>query len=104
MRFSFREKADREAVHEGPPWMSSVDGLMEIGVHARRSPGGGLVVPSLTSLAKLAAALDVTVADLVIGDSKRDRLYDLTRSMAEREVAVVLKKAEDLAGDRTAKK
>jgi hypothetical protein len=44
------------------------------------------------------------VADLVIGDSKRDRLYDLTRSMAEREVAVVLKKAEDLAGDRTAKK
>jgi hypothetical protein len=67
-------------------------------------PGGGLVVPSLTSLAKLAAALDVTVADLVIGDSKRDRLYDLTRSMAEREVAVVLKKAEDLAGDRTAKK
>jgi hypothetical protein len=44
-------------------------------------PGGGLVVPSLTSLAKLAAALDVTVADLVIGDSKRGRLYELTRSM-----------------------
>ena len=83
--------------------MSSVDGLMEIGVRSSL-PGGGLVVPSLTSLAKLAAALDVTVADLVIGDSKRDRLYDLTRSMAEREVAVVLKKAEDLAGDRTAKK
>jgi transcriptional regulator with XRE-family HTH domain len=62
----------------------------------------GLVVPSLTSLAKLAAALDVTVADLVIGDSKRDQLYELTRTMVEREVAVILKKAEDLAG--TAKK
>ena len=64
----------------------------------------GLVVPSLTSLAKLAAALDVTVADLVIGDSKRDQLYELTRTMAEREIAAILKKAEDLAGDRTAKK
>src|SRR3984885_14312439 len=64
----------------------------------------GLVVPSLTLLAKLAVALDVTLADLVIGDSKRDLLYELTRAMTERDVAVVLKKAEDLAGDRTAKK
>src|SRR5579863_4171233 len=64
----------------------------------------GLVVPSLTSLAKLAAALDVTVADLVIGDSKRDRLYEATRALSERDVAVVLKRVEDLAGDRTAKK
>jgi transcriptional regulator with XRE-family HTH domain len=64
----------------------------------------GLVVPSLTALAKLAAALDVTVADLVLADSKRARLYELTRDMTERDVAVILKKAEDLAGDRAAKK
>jgi transcriptional regulator with XRE-family HTH domain len=64
----------------------------------------GLVVPSLTSLAKLAAALDVTVADLVLGDSKRDRLYEATRLLPERDVAAVLRKAEDLAVDRTAKK
>ncbi len=80
-----------------------------MGVDADRDPrsslsGGGQVVPSLTSLAKLAAALDVTVADLVIGDSKRDRLCELTRSMAGRDVGVVLKRAEDLAGDRTARK
>jgi len=64
----------------------------------------GLVVPSLTALAKLAAALDVTVADLVLGDTARGRLYEATRSLPEGDVAVILKKAEDLAGDRTSKK
>jgi XRE family transcriptional regulator, regulator of sulfur utilization len=64
----------------------------------------GLVVPSLTSLAKLAAALDVTVADLVLGDSKRDRLYETTRFLPERDLAVVMRRAEDLAGARTSKK
>lgn len=39
----------------------------------------GLVVPTIGTLARLAAALDVTVADLVLGDSDRERLFDELR-------------------------
>lgn len=52
----------------------------------------GLVVPTVGALARVAAALDVTVADLVLGDSDRERLFDelrhhrpaLVREMRER--------------------
>lgn len=36
----------------------------------------GLVVPTVGALARVAAALDVTIADLVLGDSDRERLFD----------------------------
>lgn len=39
----------------------------------------GLVVPTIGTLARLAAALDVTVADLVLGDSDRERLFEELR-------------------------
>lgn len=39
----------------------------------------GLVVPTVGTLARLAAALEVTVADLVLGDSERERLFDELR-------------------------
>jgi transcriptional regulator with XRE-family HTH domain len=60
----------------------------------------GLVVPTITSLAKLAGALEVTVADLVTGDSPRERLFATTRHLAESDVAAILKQAERLLRDR----
>ena len=57
----------------------------------------GLVVPTITSLAKLAKALEVTVADLVVGDSPRERLFALTRRLSEKDLAALLKQAEDLS-------
>jgi transcriptional regulator with XRE-family HTH domain len=63
----------------------------------------GLVVPTITSLAKLARALEVTVADLVTGDSPRERLFEMTRSLDAKDVAAILKQAESLLGDRAAK-
>lgn len=36
----------------------------------------GLVVPTVGALARVAAALDVTIADLVLGESERERLFD----------------------------
>ena len=43
----------------------------------------GLVVPTIHSLAKIAAALRLTVADLVIGDSLRERLFEATRGLPD---------------------
>lgn len=36
----------------------------------------GLVVPTVGALARIASALEVTLADLVLGDSERERLFD----------------------------
>jgi transcriptional regulator with XRE-family HTH domain len=41
----------------------------------------GLVVPGVGALARIATALGVTVADLVVGSSERERLYDDTRDL-----------------------
>src|SRR5262245_7775712 len=41
----------------------------------------GLVIPTIGTLARVAKALDVTIADLVIGESDRERLFqDLRRA------------------------
>lgn len=40
----------------------------------------GLVVPTLGTMLRIARALDVTVADLVLGDSNRENLFDLLRN------------------------
>jgi transcriptional regulator with XRE-family HTH domain len=39
----------------------------------------GLVVPGVGTLARVARALGVTIADLVSGDSERERLFDELR-------------------------
>ena len=39
----------------------------------------GLVVPGVGTLARVAHALGVTIADLVCGDSERERLFDELR-------------------------
>lgn len=41
----------------------------------------GLVVPGIGALSRIAAALEVTLADLVIGNSDRERLFDDTRTL-----------------------
>ena len=51
----------------------------------------GLVVPTVHALAKLAAALEVTMADLVLGDTPRERLFEATRSASDAELARLLK-------------
>jgi transcriptional regulator with XRE-family HTH domain len=60
----------------------------------------GLVVPSLTTLAKVAHALELTVADLVADDSPRERLFHATRSLDDKEVAALLKQVTTLVGTR----
>jgi transcriptional regulator with XRE-family HTH domain len=39
----------------------------------------GLVVPTIGTLARVARALELTIADLVIGDTDRERLFDELR-------------------------
>ncbi len=51
----------------------------------------GLAVPSLTTLDKIARALDVTIADLVIGDSPREQLFEATRGLTAKDVRALLR-------------
>jgi transcriptional regulator with XRE-family HTH domain len=46
----------------------------------------GLVIPTLTTLARVAEALELTIADLVAADSVREQLYVATRELPEAEV------------------
>jgi transcriptional regulator with XRE-family HTH domain len=39
----------------------------------------GLVVPTIGTLARVAKALEVTIADLVLGETDRERLFDELR-------------------------
>jgi transcriptional regulator with XRE-family HTH domain len=61
----------------------------------------GLVVPSLTALAKVARALELTVADLVADDSPRERLFHATRLLEDKEVAALLKQVTTTVGTRS---
>lgn len=51
----------------------------------------GLVVPTVAKLAIIADALEVTIADLVLGDSPREQVMELTRGMTDREVQDLLR-------------
>jgi transcriptional regulator with XRE-family HTH domain len=43
----------------------------------------GLVVPTVGTLARIAAALEVTIVDLVIGDGDREAIFDALRARPE---------------------
>ena len=58
----------------------------------------GLVVPTVTALEKVATALRLTVADLVLGDTDREKLFDATRRLNSKQVKNLLKAAQDRAG------
>src|SRR6266849_4098688 len=50
----------------------------------------GFVVPTLHALVKVAAALELTVADLVVGDSPREQLFVAARDLTESEIKAFL--------------
>jgi transcriptional regulator with XRE-family HTH domain len=56
----------------------------------------GLVLPRLSTLARIAAAFEVTVADLVLGDSLREQVFAATRGLAEADLRAILAHAEKL--------
>jgi transcriptional regulator with XRE-family HTH domain len=56
----------------------------------------GMVVPTISALAKVAAALEVSIADLVLGDSPREKLFDLMRLLDDKSVAALLGQAQTL--------
>jgi len=47
----------------------------------------GLAVPTLSTLAKIANALELPMADLVLGDSPREKLYEATRGLDEAHIS-----------------
>ena len=51
----------------------------------------GLVVPTVGALARVARALDVTLADLVIGDTERERLFEELRDASPGLLAALVK-------------
>lgn len=61
----------------------------------------GLVVPTIHTLAKLATALEVTVADLVIGASTREEIFELLRNVSEPELLKLQQQVRGLAASRT---
>jgi transcriptional regulator with XRE-family HTH domain len=50
----------------------------------------GLVVPTVVALEKVAVALRLTVADLVLGDSDREKLMDATRRLNRKQIRELL--------------
>ena len=50
----------------------------------------GLVVPSLHTLARVAKALELTVADVVLGTSPREQLFEAARDLPAKVVAELL--------------
>lgn len=61
----------------------------------------GFVVPSLHALAKVAAALELTVADLVVGDSAREELFVAARELPDSEIKAVLEQVRAKIAART---
>lgn len=61
----------------------------------------GLVVPGVGTLSRVARALEVTLADLVSGDSERERLFDELRG---RPAAVIRALRSELARTTKAEK
>jgi transcriptional regulator with XRE-family HTH domain len=59
----------------------------------------GLVVPTVHALEKLARALGVTMADLVAGDSPRERVFLKARSLTGEAVQEILENVERLLGE-----
>jgi transcriptional regulator with XRE-family HTH domain len=56
----------------------------------------GLVVPNVRVIERVAKALEVTMADLVLGDSPREQLFDLTRGLSADAVRELATKAKSL--------
>ena len=53
-------------------------------------------MPSVTALARVADALEVTMADLVMGASTREQLFEVTRDLPAKAVDEMLSRARQL--------
>lgn len=60
----------------------------------------GLVVPSLETLRRVADALGLTIADLVLGGSAREHLFEITRELTAGDIRVLINQVEPLAKAR----
>lgn len=58
----------------------------------------GLVVPTVGALSRVAAALGVTLADLVIGDSDRERIFDDLRDERSTVIREIRERVRGLRG------
>ena len=58
----------------------------------------GLVVPSVHSLSKVARALSLTLADIVLGDTKREVLFEATRGLTDEQLDKVMELVATLRG------
>lgn len=58
----------------------------------------GLVIPTVKTLSVIAKALEVTMADLVLGESPREQLFRTTADMTAAEVRDLLERT--LTGER----
>jgi transcriptional regulator with XRE-family HTH domain len=56
----------------------------------------GLVVPSLTVLARIAEALETSIADLVLADSPREQLFAMARNLPPSELHRLIATAQKL--------
>lgn len=54
----------------------------------------GLAVPTVNTLARIAAAFSVTVADLVLGDSLREELFAETLGLPQHDILALLEEAQ----------
>lgn len=54
----------------------------------------GLVVPSLHALHRMAKALDLTVADIVLGGTLREQLFEKTADLSNLDVKQLIRDAE----------
>jgi len=56
----------------------------------------GLVLPRLTTLARIASVMEVTVADLVLGDTLREKVFDAMRGLSDAELRRLLDEVQKL--------
>lgn len=61
----------------------------------------GLVVPTVVVLDKVARALQLTIADLVVGESPREQLFEVCADLSDRDVRELLDEAIRRAGQES---
>jgi len=63
----------------------------------------GHYLPTVVTLRKIATALEMTIPDLLVGSTPRERLFDLTRRLDAPQIRKLLAEAEAMAASRPPK-
>lgn len=61
----------------------------------------GLVLPRLTTLARIASTMEITVADLVLGDTLREQVFAATRGLTDADLRALLEHVERMRPVKT---